>query len=200
MPVKWVKIFSQMSEKAKAKQAAKTAAYAKVEAEVDAKEALAMKLYRRTEANRKKKKRHQDSPIDGSAAGSTVELLSDSDSESEDGDTPISSLKTISTDGYHSIFTPKSASSKPFKKKQKKTPGFQSALVLTSRNSSKAELELNLSITHFLAANSLPFAVSSLFHRIITRTGSVGSSYKMLSRQDVGGKYLDAGCNKQLIS
>jgi hypothetical protein len=123
--------------------------------------------------------------------------MSDSDSESEGGDTPISSLKTISTDGYHFIFTPKSASSKPSKKKQKKTPGFQSSLVLTSRNSSKAELEPNLSITHFLAANSLPLylAECSLLPHIITHAGSVGSSYKMPSRQDVGGKYLDATYN-----
>jgi hypothetical protein len=44
MPVKWVKIIRKMSEASNAKEAAKVAASAKVETEVDAKQDLAMKL------------------------------------------------------------------------------------------------------------------------------------------------------------
>lgn len=88
------------------------------------------------------------------------------------------------------------ASGKGKQPPQKKKKVYHQVPLVTAvgKNSPQAELELNVAISHFIAANSLPFSLSEdlLFKRMIAKARYVNATYRTPNRADVGGKYLEA--------
>lgn len=193
VPPRWIKVFRRINSAQKNKKAVKKAAAIKHEHLVDEKEDRIARAIAKQARELSKYSAKRKSPPE------QIEVLSSEEEEdvlavSQDSSISIMT-KSSSTPRSYDLFikSEKERSSK----KPKNSFKFQTSITSSRTHTTENENQLNQSIAHFLAANSLPFSLveDTLLKRVITRARNVGSSYKMPSRSDVGGKYLTATYN-----
>ncbi len=181
MSPEWRSVYATIRSDKNYKMVSKELAEAGLAASIEERERVAMEFL--GDATKRAQSPLQIYPRYSPNVGHCLTQMSDL-SEQE---TPVTASTKRGGGGNVNIFGVSHNSSK-----KRKSYHQLSLVTSSSKNYPTAVTELDTAISHFLAANSLPFSLSEdpLFKRILTMARSVNQSYKPPSRSNIAGKYL----------
>jgi hypothetical protein len=167
-PYRWIKVFRRINSAQKNKKAVKKAAAIKHEHLVDEKEdriarAIAKQAKEFAKYSAKRKSPPEEEHIDLMSSEEEEDVMAVSQ------DSSISMMtKSSSTPRSSDLFI--ESEKERSNKKPKKSFKFQTSITANRTHTTENENQLNQSIAHFLAANSLPFSLveDTLLKRVIT--------------------------------